>query len=664
MVASVWLPIFGLLILASFSSAGPLDCGEGNWEVEITGTKPGEIYSPNFPTAYPANRDCTWKIKAPLGNLIRVTITNLNLANGDTLTFSDGETAFPGNRIGQYSNCMDGKLPLFSTGSNMLVHFKSNAAGEDKGFKLTFKIVKKSKVESAGKVERTCSPLSRVSGDSGYIAHQEFPDSLSKQVQCSWEASVPSGKRIFSSFKMFGIGDKKDGYCSDYVLRHNFQGSATAGRYFCGCKLPNNIASTTNVGFYKFATYKNDQIYPGFLAYYKGLDPGTCVDQKSCSQLEDDRNVGFDRNGNILFERKTVTTTPPPTTAPKKAPVKPFQVNCKKDEIEIVLNITKYPELQHQSATLSDSSCKASHTNATHVFIRTALDECGTTHNYSSDGRYIIYHNEILIQKKALSKGESSVITRDHEAAFVFECKYHRSVVMSVVHFTPARAKVYTRTENFGNFTYEMEMFKSEKYDEAHDKYPVTVLANQRVYFQTKVVANDTDLVLLVENCKVTPSKDINDKEFYVIIEKGCERDETLKYNHKLSPFQRFSFNAFYFEADREATIHLHCKVRVCRRADKKSRCVEGCPYSKRRRRSEGVESEDISGTLMVGPLEIRDRGASSGRPSSPESRTMIVEVLIGVLGFIVMLLVVAVIFVVVKHQRRPKKLSLIVDDN
>lgn len=40
---------------------------------------------------------------------------------------------------------MDGQLPLFSTGSNMMVQFKSNAAGEDKGFKLTFKIVKKSK---------------------------------------------------------------------------------------------------------------------------------------------------------------------------------------------------------------------------------------------------------------------------------------------------------------------------------------------------------------------------------------------------------------------------------------------------------------------------------------------------------------------------------------
>lgn len=88
-----------------------------------------------------------------------------------------------------------------------------------------------------------------------------------------------------------------------------------------------------------------------------------------------------------------------------------------------------------------------------------------------------------------------------------------------------------------------------------------------------------------------------------------CERDETLKYVHKLAPVQRFNFKAFYFEVDKEATIHLHCNVRVCRKADKNSRCVKGCPYSKRRRRSEDVESEDISGTLMVGPIEIGNRG-------------------------------------------------------
>lgn len=69
--------------------------------MEIVGTIPGEIASPNFPANYPANKDCTWKIKAPLGNLVRVTITNLNLKDGDTLTLSDGETAFPGNTIGK-----------------------------------------------------------------------------------------------------------------------------------------------------------------------------------------------------------------------------------------------------------------------------------------------------------------------------------------------------------------------------------------------------------------------------------------------------------------------------------------------------------------------------------------------------------------------------------
>jgi hypothetical protein len=56
-----------------------------------------------------------------------------------------------------------------------------------------------------------------------------------------------------------------------------------------------------------------------------------------------------------------------------------------------------------------------------------------------------------------------------------------------------------------------------------------------------------------------------------------------------------------------------------------------------------------------------------SGKLSSPEGRTMIVEILSGVLGFIVMVLFVAVLVVIRKQRRhQPSKtnLSLIVQDN
>lgn len=112
--------------------------------------------------------------------------------------------------------------------------------------------------------------------------------------------------------------------------------------------------------------------------------------------------------------------------------------------MEIVLNTSKFGDFQTDTATLLDTNCKARRFNSTHVYMSTPLDGCGTYHNYSSDGRYVIYYNQINLQKK--TNGGDGLITRDHQAVFEFECRYHRRMVMSVVHYNPARATVYTTT--------------------------------------------------------------------------------------------------------------------------------------------------------------------------------------------------------------------------
>lgn len=120
-------------------------------------------------------------------------------------------------------------------------------------------------------LERTCTSSSQVTGASGYIAHQEFPNSVLSLEQCNYNIAVPSDKRAFLSFKVFGLEDDVGGFCDYQYTRHNFDESATALEYSCGCKRPNNIGSTTNSGFLRFVANKNDLPKPGFLAYYKGL---------------------------------------------------------------------------------------------------------------------------------------------------------------------------------------------------------------------------------------------------------------------------------------------------------------------------------------------------------------------------------------------------------
>lgn len=111
--------------------------------------------------------------------------------------------------------------------------------------------------------------------------------------------------------------------------------------------------------------------------------------------------------------------------------------------MKVALNHSRFPLLEQQSATLLDSNCKAYNEDGAHVFIKTPLDGCLTYHNYSGDGRYIIYYNQVVMKLKKSKPGD--VITRDHMARFDFSCKYHRKMVMSVVHFNPSRGQVYSQ---------------------------------------------------------------------------------------------------------------------------------------------------------------------------------------------------------------------------
>ena len=92
--------------------------------------------------------------------------------------------------------------------------------------------------------------------------------------------------------------------------------------------------------------------------------------------------------------------------------------------------------------TLADSSCKPKSVNKTHAVFEVPLDGCGTTSNSSKD--YLYYYNSIEIEKK---RGENdTIITREHNATFNFHCAYEKSIILSVVSFSPRRKLVYTKT--------------------------------------------------------------------------------------------------------------------------------------------------------------------------------------------------------------------------
>ncbi|XP_001628545.3 uncharacterized protein LOC5507923 isoform X1 [Nematostella vectensis] len=636
--------------------APPLACVPGNTSHDIDGTIPGEITSPSYPNPYPHNQDCSWLIKAPLGSLVRVTLFGINLRAGDLLVMADGDRDRSVD-IGRYSHCAKGSISLLSSGNSMLIRFISNDEDSASGFKLTYKTVRRDILVDAGNIG-PCTRDTIMRGTFGYIGHIGFPNPVPGMKRCLWSVKVPEGKKVFFKFHWMGLHEREAMFCEKGWVRLSLTGRSGSVMH-CGCDvLPVEISGDNN-GYVQFMSLKED-FYSGFLLEYRALDDADCPGGKAEScKLKDNMDVGVDRFGRVKYEPDNVPSTFAPTTEMPTDTQNLFHVSCDQNQMEVILDVDRFPGLEYSKAHLNEDKCTAYSTNAVQIRMRTTLDGCGTKHNYSSDGTYIIYHNNIIMNKVVPKEKEdkNKVITRDHQAYFAFSCKYHRRMVLTVVHFSPSFTFVSTKQAfGFGNFSYSMAMYKSERYESAYNKYPVYIRSNYPVYLEVAVTSNDTDLVLFADTCYATPSKDPDDKQRYTFLEEGCARDETLDHKYKLSPVQRFNLKAFYFETFRTDEVYLHCEVLVCQRSDKKSRCTKGCPYQRRRRRETGIEYQTTQ-QLTVGPIRWIKNGDNKiensriDRGAREDSRTYIVEIVAGSLGFVALVLVVSIIYVVFKPK-------------
>ena len=109
--------------------------------------------------------------------------------------------------------------------------------------------------------------------------------------------------------------------------------------------------------------------------------------------------------------------------------------------MKVTLDVSKHPSLKLDGIVLEDDSCKPAGINSTHISFETGLDGCGTKHNTTDE--YIIYYNAIVANTKG--SNDSSIITRDFQASFPFQCSFPRRKVLSVTSFSPRRKVVYTK---------------------------------------------------------------------------------------------------------------------------------------------------------------------------------------------------------------------------
>lgn len=375
-------------------------------------------------------------------------------------------------------------------------------------------------------------------------------------------------------------------------------------------------------------------------------------------EVETDPTMSTDEpvtSASVSTATEPTSETPPETTT---SPPDSLSVVCTNEKMVVFLDFSNHGNLDLDKVTLKDANCKApGPVNATHLSMDVPFDSCMT--NHSTDGDTITYQNSLIAETRA-SAG-SSLISREFQAEFPFKCTYPRSAVLSVVAFSPRERIVYTKTAEFGNFTFTMDMYKTDKYETPYEVFPVRLDLDDPMFLEVKVSSNDSKLVLIPLKCWATPSSDLNDAKYYTFIENGCkeEKDPSIVFNYKESNVQRFQMGAFRFLGESlNSNVYLHCDVEACRKGDNDSRCAKGCESIRRRRRSSLASNAGTEQTVTLGPMKIGEK-AEVGAQEAVSSLTIFAAVA-GVLGVIVLFLAVALVMLY-KRYRSPQSASRVV---
>uniref|UniRef100_A0A8C1I6Q0 Cubilin (intrinsic factor-cobalamin receptor) n=1 Tax=Cyprinus carpio TaxID=7962 RepID=A0A8C1I6Q0_CYPCA len=197
----------------------------------------GEIHSPQYPSNYPDNVDCSWVITVDVGHRVFFNFTDLDLESQSSCSF-DYVAIHDGHHessplLGKFCG-VSRPSPITSTRNVIYVRFRSDHSQNRKGFSAQFS-------EACG---------STISADDvgGEIASPRYPYSYPPNQNCSWiiQAQEPFN-HVTLSFTDFEV-EMVNSNCSHDSVQvldgDNYQ-APSVGRY-CGNELPHPVTSFSN----------------------------------------------------------------------------------------------------------------------------------------------------------------------------------------------------------------------------------------------------------------------------------------------------------------------------------------------------------------------------------------------------------------------------------
>jgi cubilin len=182
------------------------------------------ITSPNYPNNYSSNTNCEWHIAAASSlQVVSLKVLNLRLENSSTCGF-DNLTIYNGSstssaKIQTMCGQVSSTQPLItSSGSFMVVEFRTDGSVNMMGFKLEYSFQNKPVV-----LAKCTNGTGLASGSSKYITSPNYPYNYSSSTYCRWDITATSMSQVV----VLKLLDFSSRCGSDYVAIYD--GSGTFG---------------------------------------------------------------------------------------------------------------------------------------------------------------------------------------------------------------------------------------------------------------------------------------------------------------------------------------------------------------------------------------------------------------------------------------------------
>ncbi|XP_037366570.1 cubilin isoform X2 [Talpa occidentalis] len=213
----------------------------------------GEIHSPNYPSPYRSNTDCSWVIQVEKKHRVLLNFTDFDLEPQDScITVYDGLSSATTRLVGV---CGRQQLPnpVFSSGNTLFLRFQSGPSRQNRGFRAHFRQACGSYILT-NSVDTISSPM--------------FPAKYPNNQNCSWIIQAqPPFNHITLSFTHFTL-ESSTTCTQDFleILDGNDDDAPVRGR-FCGTSMPHPITSFSNALMLRFVS-NSRATYDGFHATY------------------------------------------------------------------------------------------------------------------------------------------------------------------------------------------------------------------------------------------------------------------------------------------------------------------------------------------------------------------------------------------------------------